>query len=110
MEDSALRRLESANWKGNVRELENALERALILSDGPNLLASDFDVDADDSNDQNEGGDDLRLAVERFERRHIQRVLSRCGGDKKEAARRLGLGLSSLYRKLEDSPPDQRST
>ena len=39
----------------------------------------------------------------RFERAHIRRVLDRCGGDKREAARRLGLGLSSLYRKLDES-------
>ena len=36
------------------------------------------------------------------ERRHIRRILDQCGGDKREAARRLGMGLSSLYRKLED--------
>ena len=49
--------------------------------------------------------DDLRAALDRFERQHIRRVLDRCEGDKKEAARRLNLGLSSLYRKLEDPAP-----
>jgi DNA-binding NtrC family response regulator len=47
-------------------------------------------------------GDDLRAAVRDYERRHIQRVLADCGDDKREASRRLGLGLSSLYRKLEE--------
>src|SRR5438270_754931 len=47
-------------------------------------------------------GDDLRAAVRDYERQHIQRVLSESGDDKREAARRLGLGLSSLYRKLEE--------
>ena len=45
--------------------------------------------------------DDLTQAVKRFERRHIERVL-RQTPDKKEAARRLGIGLSSLYRKIDE--------
>jgi DNA-binding NtrC family response regulator len=44
----------------------------------------------------------LRSAVREYERHHILRVLRECGDDKREAARRLGLGLSSLYRKLEE--------
>ena len=46
-------------------------------------------------------GDDLRAALREHERQHIRRVLDQCD-DKREAARRLGLGLSSLYRKLEE--------
>ena len=46
--------------------------------------------------------DDLRSAVRDFERQQIRRVLQSCADDKREAARRLGLGLSSLYRKLEE--------
>ena len=45
---------------------------------------------------------DLRTAVHEFERRHISAVLASAGGDKVEAARRLGIGLSSLYRKLDE--------
>lgn len=45
---------------------------------------------------------DLRTAVQEFERRHISGVLASAGGDKVEAARRLGIGLSSLYRKLNE--------
>ncbi|MBV8487557.1 MAG: hypothetical protein JO161_04710 [Planctomycetaceae bacterium] len=46
--------------------------------------------------------DNLRAAVRDYERHHNQRVLKDCGDDKREAAQRLGLGLSSLYRKLEE--------
>ena len=46
--------------------------------------------------------DDLRAAVRDYERHHIHRVLKDCADDKREAARRLGLSLSSLYRKLEE--------
>ena len=102
IEESVLTMLESADWKGNVRELENALERGMILSDASKLRLEDFQVEAN-PRELTEDGDDLRIAVERFERRHIARILASCDGDKREAARRLGLGLSSLYRKLEES-------
>ena len=99
LDNAAVRRLSTAFWKGNVRELGNALERAAILADGPTLTPDDFPADLAPAD---ENPDDLRAALDHFERQHIRRVLDRAGGDKKEAARRLNLGLSSLYRKLED--------
>jgi DNA-binding NtrC family response regulator len=103
VENATVRRLMAARWPGNVRELANALERALILADGPVLSAADFPAEVLGEPAGADPGDDLRAAVADFERRHIARVLDRCGGDKREAARRLGMGLSSLYRKLEES-------
>ncbi|ADV63063.1 two component, sigma54 specific, transcriptional regulator, Fis family [Isosphaera pallida ATCC 43644] len=114
VDPAALDLLTRAVWKGNVRELDNALERAMILSDEPILTRDDFpgvvadaplvarrdNASPDCDSDMPE---DLREAVAHFERGHIRKVLERCGGDKKEAARRLGLGLSSLYRKLEEA-------
>jgi DNA-binding NtrC family response regulator len=85
-----------------VRELDNALERAVILGDGPILTPADFPADLASELHQHFPGDDLRTAMREFERQHIERVLAICGGDKREASRRLGLGLSSLYRKLEE--------
>ena len=102
VDNAALRRLASAPWKGNVRELGNALERAVILADGPLLTLDDFPADLiAGATDDDPATEDLRTALDRFEAQHIRRVLDRAGGDKREAARRLGLGLSSLYRKLE---------
>jgi DNA-binding NtrC family response regulator len=72
------------------------------LSDGPILTPDDFPPGLIVEAEADAAGDNLRGAVREYERHHIQRVLRECGDDKREAARRLGLGLSSLYRKLEE--------
>ncbi len=103
VDNATIRMLTAAPWKGNVRELGNALERAVILGDGPILTPNDFPSNLlTGSLAPPDAGEDLRAALDHFERRHIRRVLEACQGDKREAARRLGLGLSSIYRKLED--------
>ncbi len=101
VDSATIRMLTKAPWRGNVRELDNALERAVILGEGPILGTDDFPSDLFAEIDDDEETDDLRLATAKFERLHVRRVVDRCGGDKREAARRLGLALSSLYRKLE---------
>jgi DNA-binding NtrC family response regulator len=91
--------LKACPWKGNVRELENALQRALILGEGPVIAPSDLPPDLAPIPDDPALVDELAEAVRRFERQHIERVLHQVP-DKKEAAQRLGVGLSSLYRKI----------
>jgi DNA-binding NtrC family response regulator len=95
-----VRILQAAQWKGNIRELENVLQRAVILSDGPLITSADLpgDLLPDPEVCLDE---DLRAAVAHFEKRHIERILRECP-DKREAAKRLGLALSSLYRKIEE--------
>jgi len=103
VDNNTVRGLMGAAWRGNVRELDNALERAVILTDGPVLTLDDFPPGLIGEREVPPiAGDDLRAAVRDYERQHIQRVLESCDDDKREAARRLGLGLSSLYRKLEE--------
>ena len=102
IDSATVRGLMSAPWVGNVRELDNALERAMILSEGPILTPDDFPSGLIVETDIDPQGDNLRAAVREYETHHIQRVLRECGDDKREAARRLGMGLSSLYRKLEE--------
>jgi DNA-binding NtrC family response regulator len=91
--------LRAAPWKGNVRELENVLQRAAILGDGPLITPHDLPPDLAPLENDPALVDDLGEATKRFERQHIERIL-RQTPDKKEAARRLGMGLSSLYRKI----------
>ncbi|HLJ92348.1 MAG TPA: sigma-54 dependent transcriptional regulator [Gemmataceae bacterium] len=89
----------ACRWKGNVRELENALQRAVILCEGPLLTPADLPPDLVPVEGEPTAVDDLSEAVRRFEKQHLERIL-RQTPEKKEAARRLGMGLSSLYRKI----------
>jgi DNA-binding NtrC family response regulator len=104
----ALKAIENYGWPGNVRELANAIERAMVVS-GPRseILARDLPEQVSRLN----GGViahlpvesmDLESAVKVFSRRHIEEALRLHEGDKKRAAAALGVGLSSLYRKLEE--------
>jgi DNA-binding NtrC family response regulator len=101
VEHGAMRRLLAGYWKGNVRELDNVLQRAVILGDGPLITVADLPPDLALDADDPGAVDSLGEAVARFERRHIERIL-RQTPDKKEAARRLDVSLSSLYRKIAD--------
>ncbi len=100
VDHEAMKILLSAPWKGNIRELDNALQRAAILGEGPLVTLLDLPPGLAPAPEVCLA-DDLREAAAHFERRHIERIL-RETPDKKEAARRLGLALSSLYRKIEE--------
>ncbi|RHJ91035.1 sigma-54-dependent transcriptional regulator [Parabacteroides bouchesdurhonensis] len=88
-------------WKGNVRELRNVIERSLIIADG-NTLDSDslpLNLQQLDANSQDSySGFDLS-GVEKM---HIQKVLKYTNGNKTETSRLLGIGLTTLYRKIEE--------
>lgn len=102
-------------WPGNVRQLENVLQRAAILADGGRITVSDLPPELTRPGPAKEGasvspprGGSLRENVRRFELALIQRAIEEAGGDRKVAAQRLGIGLSSLYRKLEEYQSDDR--
>ena len=103
VDDEAMRALQNYEWKGNVRELDNVIERAMILCDGPcielthlppNLQLSHMDV--------HKQSDRLKDAVQDFEREHILSILGRTAHNKGHAAKLLGLSQSSLYRKMSE--------
>jgi DNA-binding NtrC family response regulator len=92
----ALELLVNCEWRGNVRELEHVIESAMTSGEGDAITAQDLPPDL-----RAERGDgSLREAMRRFERQHILDVLNQSDFDKREAARRLGLSVASLYRKL----------
>ena len=101
--------LVSFDWPGNVRQLENVLHRAAILADGGRIRIADLPPevarvdDAMSSAAAGEGEGTLRERVRRFEISLIRRAIDESGGDRRVAAQRLGIGLSSLYRKLEEA-------
>lgn len=98
--NAAMRALLGHQWRGNVRELENVIERAVIFAEGREVDIQDLPFVAVDSGP--DMGEDLKEAITQFERQHIIYSLRRHRYDKNETARHLGIGVSSLYRKLED--------
>ncbi len=102
-DDEAMAIMCQCPWRGNVRELENVVERALIFADGrmvqPKDLSISMETPTTTSNPRY--AKDLRSATHEFERQHIERALAECP-NKALTAERLGIGLSSLYRKIEE--------
>ncbi|MFM7592411.1 MAG: sigma 54-interacting transcriptional regulator, partial [Isosphaeraceae bacterium] len=119
-EPDAMLELQKSDWPGNVRELDNTIQRASILAEGPWLTLNDLQTSSAHNPARPQNPDtlqplmaaglvcgemattDLRDAVRIYERAHISRVLADCGDDRKQAAARLGLGLSSLYAKIRE--------
>jgi DNA-binding NtrC family response regulator len=98
--DDAMRRLIAYDWPGNVRELENAIERAVALGSGPILHVSDLPSNLQYPTSERAPERDEILPLEELERRAILRTLRETSGDKLAAARMLGIGKTTLYRKL----------
>ena len=98
-----LEALDSQPWKGNIRELRNVIERSMIVCESGHLDIADLPFDIQNahyehSNDSSPGSFELSA----MERRHIARVLEYTKGNKTEAARLLKIGLTTLYRKIEE--------
>ena len=103
VDNSTMKMLSAMPWKGNVRELDNVLERAMILGNGEWITPADLPRGIEpDTVLMASLSDNLKDAMQAYEKSHIERVLKRMDGDKKRAAEALGMSLSSLYRKLED--------
>ncbi|MEL6866552.1 MAG: sigma-54 dependent transcriptional regulator [Bacteroidota bacterium] len=96
---AATHKLETYDWPGNIRELRHAVERAVILSDGPSLQAHDFLFHQNDEQKVERGLDSYNL--EEMERWAIQQVLERHRGNITKAAKELGITRAALYRRME---------
>jgi len=103
VDNAAMKILLSQPWRGNVRELDNAIEHAMIVGNAEWITPADMPRSVHrDVTIETTSGDDLREALRAYERVHIETVLRRTTGDKRIAAERLGLSLSSLYRKIDE--------
>ena len=102
---AALRWLEQQPWRGNVRELEHAIERAAVLSNKELLEPEDLRREPLPSpvspGEKGEGSGTLREAAEAAEREAIRASLEAAGGNRREAAKRLGVSLRTLFYKME---------
>ncbi len=98
----AIRALMAAEWPGNVRELENVLERAMLLAEGELLDAEDLPSELVGRAPFLRETHDLRAGVRAYEAHHIRWVLAATGGNREEAARRMGIDPSTLYRRLKE--------
>ena len=94
--------LQTNEWKGNIRELRNVIERSMIVCDGQ-LTVEDLPFELQNTHVANAGSlnyPEFELAA--VEKRHIARVLQYTRGNKTEASRLLKIGLTTLYRKIEE--------
>jgi DNA-binding NtrC family response regulator len=99
----AMTRIIQYAWPGNIRELQNAIERAFALSSEPEITLKDLPPAALRGEEEaaESGTVTSLLPLEEVERRSIMAALQRSGGNKNEAARLLGIDRQRLYRKIE---------
>ena len=102
VDNDTLKILTSHEWRGGVRELENVIERSVIFSASEKITPENLP-------DYVRGGtlihgypDPLRDAIQNFEREHILKTIKKYNYNKDEAAKALEIGLSSLYRKMDE--------
>jgi DNA-binding NtrC family response regulator len=93
----AAERLRTFDWPGNVRQLQNEVQRAVLLSEGKDVEAADLSISSPMSE---AGGDTSFTLLEGVERNTIVQMLKETGGNKLETAKRLGIGRQTLYNKI----------
>lgn len=93
---AAMRLLRQHEWKGNIRELKNILERACILADDNTIEPEHLPFEIQNSTNSND------LSLSAVENQHIRKVLAVTAGNKTRTAEILGIGLTTLYRKMEE--------
>jgi two-component system NtrC family response regulator len=101
MSKEFLEHLQQHNWKGNIRELKNIIERAVILADSSELTLENLPLELQAAN-FNPQKTLSTFDLSSVEKSHIQKVLLYTKGNKTEAAKLLNIGLTTLYRKIEE--------
>jgi two-component system NtrC family response regulator len=99
--DDFINKVQLYSWPGNIRELKNVIERAVILSD-EELLADTLPFEIQQPQFAAKSTSLSAFSINSVEKLHIQKVLNFCKGNKAETARLLEIGIATLYRKLEE--------
>jgi two-component system response regulator HydG len=107
LSDDALKAMLAYDWPGNVRELENCLERTYAFTSGPTIHTMDLpreiaNLPVPQSSNGNGNGHSKIVPIAELEKQTILRTIMELNGDKLQAARLLGIGKTTLYRKLKD--------
>lgn len=102
VDNATMKTLIGYNWRGGVRELENVIERAIIFAKHDVITLDDLADNIRGESVQYDYPDSLKEAVKGFEKEHILRTIKKFNYNKDKAAKALSIGLSSLYRKMED--------
>lgn len=102
VDNETMKLLMSYDWKGGVRELENVIERAIIFAEENVITPSDLTDHIRGNIVEHGFPDSLKEALKSFEREHIIKVIKKYEYNKEEASKALNIGLSSLYRKMEE--------
>lgn len=98
----AMKKIRSYHWPGNIRELENILEKACILSDGKVILSEDIDIiKKKDDGEGEKVGATLKARRADFEKKVIEEAIRRNKGSRTAAAKELGIGRTCLYEKMD---------
>ncbi len=100
------------DWPGNIRELRNVVERAMILGDGQNITLNELPPQIKGEILEPLNISNLREALRAYESTFIRNALMDYGWNKEQTARRLGVNSSTLYRKISDlginNPPSKK--
>jgi two-component system response regulator PilR (NtrC family) len=97
-----MRILRNHEWRGGIRELENVIERALILCEGNYITKEDLPPNMINVEPEDDVPNRLKDAVAYFEKQHLIKIMQKTALNKEEAANILGISLSSLYRKMDE--------
>jgi DNA-binding NtrC family response regulator len=105
LSDDATKALLAYDWPGNVRELENCLQRACAMNSGPEIQVTDLPGAIHGENGHTKlepDGSAKIIPISEMERKTILNTITQLNGDKLLAARLLGIGKTTLYRKLKE--------
>jgi len=102
LDDEAMSMMKNHAWPGNVRELENVIERALIFAGDDSVQPADLSIAPGKQQVSVAQTTHLRAAMREYEMQYIVEALEQCDDNRMATAERLGIGLSSLYRKMEE--------